>query len=61
MEKKIKLFMLQKGIRQVDIAKELGVSRVAVCRVIKGLSKSRRIRQRIADVLDMKVDELWLK
>ena len=51
--------MLQKGIRQVDIANKLGVSRAAVCNVIKGYGASRRIKKAIADALGLTIEELW--
>ncbi|WP_457571284.1 hypothetical protein [Desulfovulcanus sp.] len=40
---KVKIWMLEKGIRQVDIARELGITRQTVCKVISGKEKSSRV------------------
>ena len=59
MHKIIKILLIQKDIKQVDIAKKLGVSNVAVCNVIKGACESRRIKMAIAKELGKRVEELW--
>ncbi len=59
MGKHIKILLIQKDIKQVDIARKLGVSNVAVCNVIKGACESRRIKWAIARELGKKVEELW--
>lgn len=46
--KKIKILLLEHDIRQVDIARALGVSRVAICNVISGKRRSRKIEAYIA-------------
>jgi predicted transcriptional regulator len=35
--------MIKKGIRQVDIARELGITRQTVCKVVGGREKSSRV------------------
>lgn len=59
MKKAIKILLIQKDIKQVDIARKIGVSSVAVCNVIKGACESKRIKWAIAIELGKKVDELW--
>lgn len=51
--------MALKGIKGVDIARQLGVSRVTVSVVITGKGKSRRIQKAIADALGVKYESLW--
>jgi len=59
MGKQIKILLIQKDIKQVDIARKLGVSNVAVCNVIKGACESKRIKWAIARELGKKVEDLW--
>jgi len=40
---KVKIWMIKKGIRQVDIARELGITRQTVCKVVGGREKSSRV------------------
>jgi len=44
---KIKIELLKKGVTGAEIARQLGVHRVAVYLVISGKSKSHRIRRAI--------------
>jgi len=39
----VKIWLLKKGIKQVDIAKELGISKATVCKVVNGKDKSSRV------------------
>lgn len=55
----IKSLLIKRGKKQVAIAIELKVSPAAVSRVIKGITKSRRIKQAIAEALNEKVEDLW--
>lgn len=59
MNRKIKSLMALKGIKGVDIAARLGVSRVTVSIVITGKGKSKRIQQAIADILGVSYGKLW--
>ena len=61
MDRKIKSLLVLNGIHQNKIASSLSVTGAAVCRVISGKSKSRRIQEEIARLLNMDVDELWEK
>ncbi len=57
--KEIKILLLRHDIKQAQIAKKLKVSRAAVSLVIKGTAESRRIKQAIAQALNMEVKDLW--
>ena len=59
MYRKVKSLMALKGIKGVDIARQLGVSRVTVSIVITGKGKSMRIQRAIAAALNKKYEELW--
>lgn len=49
-----------RGFRPIDIAEELGVSGVAVHNSIYGRPfPSPRVRQRIAEILEREVEEVW--
>ena len=56
---KIKVEMLKKRLSGAEIARKAGVDRSAVYHVIAGRSTSKRLRQAIADALDMPYDEVW--
>ena len=47
------------GIRVVDIARRLGVTKATVCYVIAGRTRSHRVQKAIAEMLDMPFEELW--
>lgn len=55
----IKQELKERKVKMVDIAKFLGVSHVAVSLVIKGTSKSARIREVISSTLGKPVSEIW--
>lgn len=46
-------------IRSRDLAKQIGVHESAVCHVLAGRKKSRRVQQAIADALDLSFEDLW--
>ena len=56
---KIKVEMLKKRISGADIAKKAGVDRSAIYHVIAGRSKSKKLRQAIAEALEMSYKEVW--
>ncbi len=58
-DKEIKILMLKRDVKQVDIARKLRVSNTAIHNVIKGISESKRIKTAIAQALGMKVSSLW--
>lgn len=51
--------MAFKGIKGRDVARKLGVTDNWVYIVINGHRKSPRVQKAIADMLGMKVRELW--
>lgn len=51
--------MMERGIRQVDIARRLRVTRGMVSAVLNGHSMSARVRRAIARALGMRVADLW--
>lgn len=55
----IKALLVRKGIRQVDIARKLNVTRGTVSAVLNGLRESNRVRRTIARALGLKVSDLW--
>lgn len=56
---KIKIRLLEKGITGAEIARRVGVTRVAIYLTISGEIKSYRLRRAIANALGMTVSELW--
>ena len=55
----IKRELKERKAKMVDIAKILGVSHSAVSLVIKGTSKSARIRKAISLIIGKPVSEIW--
>ena len=49
----------KKGYTQIRIARELGVSHPAVHYIIYGKSKSRRIQERIAEIIGRPMDQVF--
>ncbi|MEW6258885.1 MAG: helix-turn-helix domain-containing protein [Thermodesulfobacteriota bacterium] len=49
----------RRGITQLDLARQLGVTDMAVSRVISGETVSARIRAAIAAAIGKPVDTLW--
>lgn len=56
---KIRIALLQAGVAQAAIAREIGVQPQAVYKVIEGLSASDRIRRAIAASINKDVREIW--
>lgn len=56
---KIKIFMLEKGVSQADLARDMEVSRSAVNHVINGRVESERIKRGIAKGLRVSYKRLW--
>ena len=61
MNRKIKALLIEKGIKQKDIADALNVAPCMVSGVIGGYMKSRRIREYIAVQLNRPYEKLWGK
>lgn len=59
MIRNIKALLIEAGIKQVDLARQLGVDPSAVSAIVSGRKRSRRIRLAIARVLQCRVQDLW--
>ena len=63
--KDIKAELIKRGIKQIDIAKEIGTYPSTINLVITGISTkseiSRSIREHIAYLIGLPVDEIWTK
>lgn len=59
MNRKIKSLLVKHGIKQKDIAAELGLTIGTVSGAINGHFKSRRIQQKVAELLSMDYEKLW--
>ena len=55
----IRAALILRGIRQTDIARSLGLTRYTVCNVIGGYRTSRRVKQKIADTLELPVHKVF--
>ena len=56
---KIKVEMLKKRLSGADIARKAGVDPSAVYHVVSGRSKSKKLRQAIADALETSYEDIW--
>jgi predicted XRE-type DNA-binding protein len=56
---KIKILMLEKGVSQADLARNMEVSRSAVNHVLNGRVESERIKKGIAKGLAISYKKLW--
>lgn len=61
MNRKIKSLLVKHGIKQKDIAAELGLTIGTVSGAINGHFESRRVKQHVADLLQKDYDKLWGK
>jgi len=55
----IRIAMLRAGVGQAALARELNISRTAVYLVIEGKSTSHRVREKIAEAIDMDIRRIW--
>jgi len=56
---KIKAMLVERGIKQVDIANDLGLTRSAVNKVLNGHAKSHRIKLHIIELLGDDCKDYW--
>lgn len=56
---RIKKILEDKGLSQVEVAAEIGVTPQAVNEIISGRTVSRTARYAFAKAIGMSVDELW--
>ena len=62
MNRKVRALMVEKGIKQIEIAKELGVGAPAISGALNGHWESERVRKAIAARLGMsmkQLDRIW--
>jgi lambda repressor-like predicted transcriptional regulator len=59
MNRKIRAMMVEKGITNVSIAKQLNVKPSTIAVVANGHGKSERIQKALADALGVTIEELW--
>lgn len=57
--KEIRKRMIDLGIRQIDLARELGVTQGAIWHTISGTSRSKRVARHIADKIDRPAGKLF--
>lgn len=57
--KKIKTLMLLKGIKGVQLARELGVHPTLIYHIVNGRKKSRRVAEYIAQRLNVPYKDLF--
>jgi lambda repressor-like predicted transcriptional regulator len=55
----IRIAMMQAGVNQSAIARELGVSHTAVRLIIDGKGVSHRIREKIAEQIGIDIRRIW--
>ena len=59
MNRKVKALLVERGIKQKDLADELGVLIGTVSGVINGHHSSKRIKQYIAKRLGIAYERIW--
>ncbi len=57
----IKAQLRIRGVTMADLAREFEVGHDTVRQVVMGITKSKRINNRIAEILNKTVEELWPK
>jgi len=57
--KKRRSILIEKGIKQVDLAKEAGVSEGMICQVINGQATSLRVQKIIAHRAKVAFNKYW--
>ncbi len=61
MNRKVKSLLIKNGIKQADIARELGFTRGTVSGAINGHHQSHTVKQKVADMLQIDYEKLWGK
>lgn len=57
----IKALLAARGIKEIDIARRLNITRSAVSLIINGHKSSRRVQKTISDMLNIPYEQLWGK
>lgn len=55
----LKYLMAEKGLKQITVAKALGISRPVVSEVVNGNERSKTVEEYIATQFGMSVDDIW--
>ncbi len=55
----IKALLVLKGLKQADLAKEIGVSRAFFSQVVSRVRTSVRVQRHISDAVGLKYELLW--
>jgi len=58
-ERLIRGMMYIAGVRQIDIARKYGIDKTVLSKVLSGKRKSRRVREAIAQELNVPFKSLW--
>lgn len=64
MNRKIKALLIAKGIKQADIARQLGVTGGTVSGAIGGHHESETVKQKVAELLGIpypKLESMWTR
>jgi transcriptional regulator with XRE-family HTH domain len=64
MNRKLKAMLIEKGIKQIDIAREMGVTKGTISGAIGGHHNSRAVKMKVAELLKVdieKIERLWSK
>ena len=54
-EKRIKLRLIDMGLRQTDVARIIGIARADVCAVVRGVSRSPRYAEEVYKFLGLQM------
>ena len=58
-ERLVRGMMYITGVRQIDIARKYNIDKTVLSKVLSGKRKSRRVREAIAQELDVPMEMLW--
>ncbi len=56
---RIRILLLERGITQADIARDLGCSRAFVGQIVNGDKNTPRLRREIAKRIGLPYEDLW--
>lgn len=55
----IKILLMRKGITQAEICRRAGLKPPTISNVIAGRKKGARVRALIANMLDLRIEQVW--
>lgn len=60
MNKQLKILMIEKGVKNFDLAQKLGVDPARISRIVNGWCiPDEKFQKQIAQVLGVSIDEIW--